>query len=148
MKTYGQVEELLHLFVTLALLGCQWSASHTGSFICDKRTLEPVWMFWRREKSLALAEVPNVNCPALCLVFIPTSIHKKFIKCYPKIHYIQQITCQIMVISGVPHCVYLYLYLFASVLSHLVTMDLSGFVQVEYSPINNEHKLDKLTNTT
>ena len=42
----------------------------------------------------------------------------------------------------------LYLYLFASMLSHLVTMDLSRFVQVEYSLINNEHKLDTLTNTT
>jgi len=36
------------------------------------------------------------------------------------------------------------LYLFASVLLHLVTMDLSRFVQVEYSLINNEHKLDTL----
>jgi len=37
---------------------------------------------------------------------------------------------------------------FASVLSHLVTVDLSRFVQVEYSLINNEHKLDTLTITT
>ena len=37
---------------------------------------------------------------------------------------------------------------FASVLSRLVTMDLSRFVQVEYSLINNEHKLDTLTITT
>ena len=36
-------------------------------------------------------------------------------------------------------CIY-----FASVLLHLVTMDLSRFVQVEYSLINNEHKLDIL----
>ena len=43
---------------------------------------------------------------------------------------------------------YLYLYLFASVLSHLVTMDLSRIVQVEYTLINNEHKLDTLTITT
>jgi hypothetical protein len=42
MKTYGQVEELLHLFVTLALLGYQWSTSHLGSFICDKITLKSV----------------------------------------------------------------------------------------------------------
>jgi len=46
MKTYGQVEELLHLFLTLALLGYQRSTSHLGSFICDKRTPQPVWMFW------------------------------------------------------------------------------------------------------
>ena len=37
---------------------------------------------------------------------------------------------------------------FASVLSHLVTMDLSRFVQVEYSLIYNEHKLDTLIITT
>ena len=43
----------------------------------------------------------------------------------------------------VKYCIY-----FASVLSHLVTMELSSFVQVEYSLINNEHKLDTLTNTT
>ena len=43
--------------------------------------------------------------------------------------------------------IYLFIYL-ASVLSHLVTMDLSRFVQVEYSLINNEHKLDTLTITT
>jgi len=42
----------------------------------------------------------------------------------------------------------IYLYLFASVLSHLVSTDLSRFVQVKYSLINNEHKLDTLTNTT
>ena len=42
-------------------------------------------------------------------------------------------------------CICIY---FASVLSHLVTMDLLRFVQVEYSLINNEHKLDTLTITT
>ena len=48
-----------------------------------------------------------------------------------------------MRIHGPMFVIYLFIY-FASVLSHLVTMDLSRFVQVEYSLINNEHKLDTL----
>ena len=52
-----------------------------------------------------------------------------------------------MRIHGPMFVIYLFIY-FASVLSHLVTMDLSRFVQVEYSLINNEHKLDTLTITT
>ena len=50
-----------------------------------------------------------------------------------------------MLIHVYSACICIY---FASVLSHLVTMDLSRFVQVEYSLINNEHKLDTLTITT
>jgi hypothetical protein len=74
MKTYGQVEELLHLFLTFTIFGDQKSTSCLGSFICDKRNPDPVLMSWRREKSLVLAEVPNMNCPAHSLVII-TSIH-------------------------------------------------------------------------
>jgi hypothetical protein len=33
MKTYGGVEIQLHMFLTLALDGGEWSASHPGRFI-------------------------------------------------------------------------------------------------------------------
>ena len=105
MKTYGQVEELLHLFLTSALLGYQGSTLDLGSFICDTRTPEPVGLFWRREKSLALAEVQNVNCSAHSLVIIPTSTDKKFMNVTQNPLHTAYNISQIMVISGVPHCV-------------------------------------------
>ena len=64
---------------------------------------------------------------------------------FPALHVLFLSTVSILQLFIDTTCICIY---FASVLSHLVTMDLSRFVQVEYSLINNEHKLDTLTITT
>jgi hypothetical protein len=68
MKTYRGVEIQLHTFLTLALDGGEWSASHPSHFTPEKRALVPtikeagwnpelVWTWWQREKFLVLARI-------------------------------------------------------------------------------------------
>jgi hypothetical protein len=62
MKPYGGVEVQINVFLTLALVGGEWSVSRPGRFTPEKEpavpieqeTLwapEPVWTTWKSEKS-------------------------------------------------------------------------------------------------
>jgi hypothetical protein len=50
MKVYGRVVVYIHIFLTSALGGGEWSASCPGRFAPTRKEL--VWMTWRRENSL------------------------------------------------------------------------------------------------
>jgi hypothetical protein len=59
MKVYGGMDVQIHIFLTLALVGGEWSASHPGCITPGERAPgthwiggwvpEPVWTTWRRE---------------------------------------------------------------------------------------------------
>jgi hypothetical protein len=62
MKTYGGVDVYIHVFLTSAPFGGEWSASRTGLFNPGERlpgthwiggwmAPEPVWTLWERENS-------------------------------------------------------------------------------------------------
>jgi hypothetical protein len=62
MKAYWGVDVEIHIFLTSALVGGEWSASRPGRFTPGERapgthwiggwmTPEPVWTTWRRENS-------------------------------------------------------------------------------------------------
>jgi hypothetical protein len=61
MKTYGGVDIWIHVFLTSALVVCEWSDSRFGRFTPGERApvpigwefgcaSEPVWTTWRRER--------------------------------------------------------------------------------------------------
>jgi hypothetical protein len=60
IETYGRVDVYIHIFLTSALIGCEWSASRPGRFTTGESALgnivlkagwapEWVWTKWRRE---------------------------------------------------------------------------------------------------
>jgi hypothetical protein len=62
MKAYGRGDVEIHIFLTSALAGGEWSASRPGRFTPGKEppvlirkevgwTPEPVWTTWRRENT-------------------------------------------------------------------------------------------------
>jgi hypothetical protein len=63
MKAYGGTDVQIHIFLTSALAGGEWSASYSGRFTPGERTPpvpigqefgwtpESVWTMWRRENS-------------------------------------------------------------------------------------------------
>jgi hypothetical protein len=62
MKKYGGVGVYIHIFLTSALVGGEWSATRPGRFTPGERApgthwiegwwaTEPVWTTWRDEKS-------------------------------------------------------------------------------------------------
>jgi hypothetical protein len=62
MNAYGGVDVYIHIILTSALAGGEWSASHPGDLSQEKvtpvsiryevgLTPEPVWTIWRRENS-------------------------------------------------------------------------------------------------
>jgi hypothetical protein len=62
MKAYGGVDVYIHIFLTSALAGGEWSTSRPGRFTPREKapvtiaeevawTPEPVWMTWRRDNS-------------------------------------------------------------------------------------------------
>jgi hypothetical protein len=62
MKTYKGVDVYIHIFLTSALIGGEWSDSRLGRFTPGKESLvpivyedgwipEPVWKTWRSENS-------------------------------------------------------------------------------------------------
>jgi hypothetical protein len=44
MKTYGGVDILIHIFLTSAIAGGEWSASHPGSFTPEERAPGTHWI--------------------------------------------------------------------------------------------------------
>jgi hypothetical protein len=59
MKAYGGVNVYVHIVLTSALVGGEWSISRLSRFTPGTHgigvwvgTAEPVWTTWRREKSL------------------------------------------------------------------------------------------------
>jgi hypothetical protein len=44
MKTYGGMDVLIHVFLTSALLGAEWSASHFGLFTPGERDPRTLWI--------------------------------------------------------------------------------------------------------
>jgi hypothetical protein len=44
MKTYGEVDMQIHVFLTSALVGVDWSVSRPGSFIPGERTPGTHWI--------------------------------------------------------------------------------------------------------
>jgi hypothetical protein len=68
MKAYGGVDVYIHVFVTWALVGGEWSASRLATLLLWKESpvsigqeagwvSEPVLMTWRRENFLTLQEL-------------------------------------------------------------------------------------------
>jgi hypothetical protein len=62
MKAYGGLDVYSLIFLTLAVVGDEWSVSHPGRFTPGKElpvpieqevgcTSKPVWTTWRRENS-------------------------------------------------------------------------------------------------
>jgi hypothetical protein len=56
MKAYGGVYVQIHIFLTSALVGGEWSASRPGRFTPSTHweagwAPEPVWKTWRRKNS-------------------------------------------------------------------------------------------------
>jgi hypothetical protein len=75
MKTHGIVDVKLHRFLTTILGKSEWLASRPGRFTAGRRPLvhirwnpEPVWMLWRKEKSLIAAGESNADSSAIRLV--------------------------------------------------------------------------------
>jgi hypothetical protein len=44
MKAYGGVDIYIHIFLTLALVGGEWSASRPGRFTSEERNLGTHWI--------------------------------------------------------------------------------------------------------
>jgi hypothetical protein len=44
MKAYGGVDVQIHISLTSALVGCEWSVSHPGSFTPGERSPGPHWI--------------------------------------------------------------------------------------------------------
>jgi hypothetical protein len=44
MKTYARVDEQIHVFVTSALVGGEWSYLRSGRFITEERAPVTHWM--------------------------------------------------------------------------------------------------------
>jgi hypothetical protein len=44
MKTYGEVDVWVHIFLTLALVGGEWSASRPGRFTSEERAPGTHWI--------------------------------------------------------------------------------------------------------
>jgi hypothetical protein len=77
MKVYGGVDVLIHVFLTSALIGGEWSASHPGRFTPGKRAPRTHWIgSWvdpraglddvEKRKFLTLPglELRPLDCPA------------------------------------------------------------------------------------
>jgi hypothetical protein len=85
METYGRVNVQIHVFLTSALVGDEWIASHPDRFtpwekapgthwIGGRRTPEPVWTLWRKEKSCSTGtRIPTPHLSSPYLVAIPTA---------------------------------------------------------------------------
>jgi hypothetical protein len=66
MKTYRGVEVQIHIFLTLALDGGEWSASHFGHFILGERAPGIHWIRgwvgpWPVEKRINLSPLPGTE---------------------------------------------------------------------------------------
>jgi hypothetical protein len=44
MKAYGEVDVWIHIFLSSALVGGEWSASHPGRFIPGERATGTHWI--------------------------------------------------------------------------------------------------------
>jgi hypothetical protein len=75
MKAYMGVDVYIHIFLTSALAGGEWSASRPGSFTPRKEppvpivqevgwTPEPVWTTWKRGKKILT--LPGLELRPLC----------------------------------------------------------------------------------
>jgi hypothetical protein len=91
MKTYGAVNVQIHIFLTSALVGGEWSALRRGRFIADKRLPGTHWLgSWvdprtglddveRKEKSCSYwdsnsdptAAQPAASCNTDCAIPAP-----------------------------------------------------------------------------
>jgi hypothetical protein len=66
MKTYWGVEAELHVFLTSALDGGEWSASHSGRFTCRERAPLTGWIGGWVGPRAVLDMVVKRKIPSLC----------------------------------------------------------------------------------
>jgi hypothetical protein len=60
MKVYGGMEVYIHVFLTLALVGGEWSISRPGRFTPGERALDAHWIGGRVGPRTGLDDVENI----------------------------------------------------------------------------------------
>jgi hypothetical protein len=64
MKTYGGVDVYIHVFLTSALVGCEWSASRPGRFTSAERAPDTQWIGgWVGLRAVCTAWKEEKSCP-------------------------------------------------------------------------------------